>query len=450
MKPLSRRTLLRGAGGIGIALPFLDAMSLSGRKAHAQTVAPKRLIVMTGQNGVVPGTWFPSAGGEKDFTLGYSMEPLQPVRDNLIILDGITKMQRGYDQDGTAHGRGHAGAITGQTCSGKNGIGDGPSIDHVVAEAIGEGTRFKSILAGNRNTNYHFFHSGNRSPVTVEPDPRKNFDRLFSNFVAPSPGMGGTAMPETNPAIDRLLGRKKSVLDAALEEYQRVSRVVGAKDKVRLDQHATELRQIEKSLAGLNGGTPGAAGGASQSCAKPAQPNPSDDYENGAPLHLSILAMALACDITRVVGYQFVSHGTVFRWLGITDTDHHPLAHQTGSAGPDMRLSNIVRWHAEQASKLIQQLKSYGEGGGTVLDNTVFMWTNEISRGNHKFDRGPFLLASGRLPLGANKVLETGRYLKLGGHPHTGVLLSVANMMGLPLTSFGFNGWQKGPVPGLI
>ncbi len=53
MKRLDRRTLLRGAGGVGIALPFLDAM-WGGHKAWAQG-APRRLCVMTGQNGVVRG-----------------------------------------------------------------------------------------------------------------------------------------------------------------------------------------------------------------------------------------------------------------------------------------------------------------------------------------------------------------------------------------------------------
>jgi hypothetical protein len=83
--PLSRRTLLRGAGGVAIALPFLDAMA--PRRAQAAT-GPKRLFLMHNQNGVVPGAWFPT-GGEKDFKLAPAMMPFEPLRQHLLILDGI-------------------------------------------------------------------------------------------------------------------------------------------------------------------------------------------------------------------------------------------------------------------------------------------------------------------------------------------------------------------------
>jgi len=102
MKPLDRRTLLRGVGGVAVALPFLDAMWPA--RARAQAARPRRFFVMTGVNGVTTSTWF-LTGGEKDFTLGVSMAALEPLKANLIIPDGFTKMERGTT-DGTAHGRG--------------------------------------------------------------------------------------------------------------------------------------------------------------------------------------------------------------------------------------------------------------------------------------------------------------------------------------------------------
>ena len=132
---------------------------------------------------------------------------------------------------------------------------------------------------------------------------------------------------------------------------------------------------------------------------------------------MELSALAFACDITRVGGMQWISHNTVFNWLGATQ-QHHPLSHSHGSAGVDAQLTKIVAWHAEQAAAFLTQLKSFQEGEGTVFDNTVFIWTNEQSVGSHKFDRGPILIAAGKFPLATGGTLQTGRYVKVAGrHP---------------------------------
>jgi hypothetical protein len=425
--PMSRRTLLRGAGGVAIALPFLEAML--PRRASAAP-SPRRLFLMHNQNGVVPGAWFPT-GGEKDFKLAPAMAPFEPLRENLIIIDGVDKQEnRG---DGTAHARGMASTFTGN--SSKDGFADGPSIDQAVANAIGGGSRVKYLLAG-KVSNYHVFHSGPRMMIPPVDEPKANFDRLFTGFTPPaSAGVGG---PVTNPDVDKLRAKKKSILDHALEEYKRVSGMVAATDRRRLEVHAETIRQIERELDAAST-TPAAAGAA---CKKPAM-DPTNDggYAERGKANMELLTLALACDITRVVGMQWTSHGTAFTWLGVT-TLHHPLAHQTGNAGADAQLTKILTWHAQQAADALTRLKSYQEADGTVLDNTLFLWGNEISTGSHRFPRAPYLMATGKL-------LQGGRYLKFNGLPHPTVLVSAANTMGLPITSFGNPGWQKGALPGL-
>ena len=437
MKTLSRRTLLRGAGGVGIALPLLDAMW--GRKASAQMMVPRRLFIMLNQNGVVPGTWFPT-GGEKDFQLGSALAAFQPLREHLIIPDGITKMERGT-ADGTAHGRGHASAVTGWTCSGKNGISDGASLDQVVANAIGGGSRIKSLMTG-RVSNYHFMHDGAKQVHFPEPDPKKNFDRLFTGFTPPAGS--GAADPGAGAAdLARLRARKKSILDATLEQYRKVALTVGGGDRQRLEKHLGAIRQVEVELGNAST-TPGAA---ATGCTKPEAPVSSAEYQQIGKLNLELAAMAFACDLTRVSGLQWISHGQVFDWLGSTEK-HHPLAHQTGGAGADAQLSKIVAWHAEQAAAFCTKLKSFTEGPATVLDHTIFLWTNEISVGSHKFNRGPFLIASGKFPLPMGGTLQTGRLLKYNGNPHTSLLQSIALAMGAPKMNV-FPAWDKGPLSGL-
>jgi hypothetical protein len=423
--PMSRRTLLRGAGGVAIALPFLEAMSPRLARAAA---APKRLFLMHNQNGVVPSAWFPT-GSETAFQLAPAMAPFEPLKQHLIVLDGIDKQQ--IQANGTAHARGMASTFTGNTS--KDGFADGPSLDQPVANAIGVGTRFKYMLFG-KVSNYHVFHSGARMMIPPVNEPKANFDRMFMGFVPPAGG--GTTGP--SPDAEKLRARKKSILDHALEEYKRVSTVVGPGDRRRLEVHAETIRQIERGLA--NAGTGSSAAGSG--CKKPdVAPTNDGAYAEYGKANMELLTLALACDISRVVGMQWTSHGTAFSWLGVT-TLHHPLAHQTGSAGADAQLTKILTWHCQQAADALTRLKSYQEGDGTVLDNTLFLWGNEISSGNHRFPRAPYVMATGKL-------LKTGRYLKFNNLPHPTVLVSAANTVGVPMTSFGSNGWQKGALPGL-
>lgn len=441
MKTLSRRTLLRGAGGVGIALPFLDAMWTGSAKA-ADNV-PRRLFLMTGVNGVVPGTWFPT-GTEKAFTLATSMQPLEALKDNLIIADHVRHMQRGTT-DGTAHGRGAASAVTGWTASGKNGIPDGASLDQVVANAIGGSSRVKSLMTG-KVYNYYFFADGPRQVHPVEPDPQKNFDRLFTGFMAPS--STGAIDPNAGADLAKARARKKSILDAAMEQYKAVQASVGPLDKARLDKHMGSIRQVEIEIDNAAK----APSASTKSCAVPMGPDAmamgDDDYAHTGKANLKLCALAFACDITRVAGLQWISHGEIFSWLGATDK-HHPIAHQTGNAGADATLTKIIGWHAEQAATFLTELKSYAEGAGNVLDNTLFMWTSEQSVGNHKFERSPYLIATGKFPMATGGTVQTGRYVGFGDAPHTSLLQAIAMAVaGVKMPVFG--DWDKGPLPGLF
>ncbi len=441
MKSLSRRTLLRGVGGVGIALPFLDAMTPAVARAAE---IPRRFFVMTGVNGVVPQTWFPT-GGEKDFKLAASMAPFEPLREHLIITDHVTRSQRGT-QDGTAHGRGAASAVTAWSASGRNGVPDGASIDQVIANAIGTKSRIKSLMTG-RVYNYYFFADGPKQVHPVEPSPQKNFDRIFTGFSPPA----STGAPDPNAAGDlmKLRARKKSILDAAMEQYKKVAGIVGPGDKQRLEKHLGSIRQVEMQLANSTGGAGAATAGCSKPAAAPTPQMGDDEYAFIGKANLELCALAFACDITRVAGLQWISHGQIFSWLGANEK-HHPLAHKCGAAGPDAQLTKIVTWHAEQAAAFLTRLKSFQEGAGTVLDNTIFLWTNEQSNGSHKFDRGPFLLASGKFPLAMGGTLQTGRFLDYKNGPsHAGILqaitMAVANVK-MPV----YAEWDKGPLPGLL
>jgi hypothetical protein len=438
-KPIDRRTLLRGAGGVALALPFLEAMA--PRKARAGVVAPHRFLTVFAENGIVPSTWFPTGAG-KAFTLPMSTSPLEPWKSNLIFFDGVDTVCDGTNGGG-GHMRGKTGCLTAQP--NLNGRAFGISIDQLIANKIGMATRFRSIEASvylKGALRDGLFFSGPSQVVVPEDDPGQLFARLFSDPLPTPAGMA--ADPAAAAAFARVRAKKQSVFDHALAEYRRISGVVGAQDRQRLDNHVEAIRSVERGLTAGSSGTE-----ASASCKKPAAPT-SGSYIADTKAQMDLLSLALACDLTRVASLQWRSAITSFPWVNVS-ASHHGLSHQTGSPGPDAQLSRIVQWHVGQFAEMLGRLKGIADvDGSTLLDNTLVYYTNEISIGSHKHDRAPLVMATGNFTQPNGKKLETQRVLKYSGAAHSGLLTVLGNLMGLDITNFGATQWQHGPLPGVM
>jgi uncharacterized protein DUF1552 len=439
--PMSRRALLRGAGGVAIALPFLDAMG--PRSAFAQAPkAPVRLFTFLIENGMVPSAWFPT-GTEKDFKMGANLNPLVPHQKNLILIDGLDNKASG----GTCHARARCGSLTGQ--NNNAGRAAGISIDQAVANAIGAGTRLKSLNSSvylHHNYIYGLFFSGPGQQILPLDEPADVFAMLFSMGV-PMAGGGKPADPAAQAAFEALRARKKSILDHALEEYKRVSGTVGPGDQMRLQRHMDGIREIERGLA-----LSGTGGDTSASCKVPEMPV-GTSFPEHTKLQSELASMALACDITRVVSIQTRASLTGFTWIpGVSNTGQHALSHQQGSAGADAQLNKIATWFTEQVAYIVTMLKAFPDSNGkSLFDNTVVFYTNDLGKGTHSTQRYPVLLATGNytLPL-TGKPLETGRYLQYpGGTSLNDMLTSVGRIMGLDIKSFGNPSYSKGPLANL-
>jgi len=161
--------------------------------------------------------------------------------------------------------------------------------------------------------------------------------------------------------------------------------------------------------------------------------------------------MALACDLTRVGTIQWErSVGDVrFTWLGIT-RGHHAISHDPDTNTDSVELlTKINTWYAGQFAYVLDKLACIKEGTGTMLDNTLVFWCNELSRGNaHSHPDMPFVLA-GR----AGGALKTGRFLqfpKKPAVPHNNLLVSIMNAMGLPDQTCGNPAYCTGPITGMV
>lgn len=435
---LSRRRALSALIAGSVGLPWLEA--LSARQAHAQTRAPQRFVVMFSANGTLHERWAPR-GTSSDFALSPILEPLTPHEDDLVIVDGLEQMGAGGDQ----HQRGMGGMLTGAgllpgsfggMAAAPSGWAEGPSVDQRIAETIARGTPFRSLELGvqvrSADNSGRMCYRARNQPLPPREDPAAVFDDVFA---------GSLLSPEER---ERRRARRTSLLDYVRADLARLSAELGGQDRERLERHATYVREVERRLD--------EAGASVDRCELPAPPpaasSDNDRFPEIGELQSDLLVLALACGRTRVASLQWsrsVSF-TRFTWLGI-DEDHHELSHRpdADTAAQD-KLEAINRWYAARFAGLIERLKRYEEGDGTLFDHCLLLWSNELGRGNtHSPKPMPYVLAGS-----AGGALKTGRWLTYEGGPHNDLLLSLLRVYGISDSTFGRPEWCTGPLSGLL
>ncbi|MBX7083909.1 MAG: DUF1552 domain-containing protein [Nannocystaceae bacterium] len=444
-----RRSLLRGAAGSLLALPLLELGSRRVAQAAPGTAAdgyPLRMLVFFNPNGCWPATWFPS-GSENAFTLGSSMAALEPYKDKLLVLDGVDMpvVDAGPGED---HQQGMGGVLTGRALQAgemvggdgsKAGWGDGISIDQRIAEQIGTSTPLRSIEAGIRANAFiggevrsRIIYAGPAQPLPPEDNPQALWQRLFADFAA----------DPTEMAIRR--AKRVSVLDTVGAQFDRMRTRVGAVDRDKLDQHVALVRDLELRLQ--------QEPVLGEHCMVPGQP-PALAPDDANVMHMvsqaqiDLLAMALACDITRVGSLQYsngANHHT-FPFIG-SNSDGHGLSHAPEEDATSWNEWTLRQtWYCEQFAYLLSRLASIPEGDVTLLDHTVILWVNELAKGNtHSHQRMPFLLAGS-----AGGYFRTGRYLTYQNASHNDLLVSLQNAFGIEEQSFGAPEYCTGALAGL-
>jgi hypothetical protein len=448
---VDRRTVLR-AGGVSIALPFLEAMR--GKRALADAGVKRRFIAFFSPNGVPMRNWSPT-GGETDFKLSPILQPLEAIRQKLIVLRGIDQKSGGA---GDGHQNGMTGMLTGQVtnpgafrggCGQGGGWANGISVDQHIANNIGKSTKFKSLelgvvtssteLAANFN---RMSYAGPNMPLPPEENPVNTFNRLFGDL-------------NVNPAVmDKLRGQRQTILNAVLDQYRYIKGKVGSEDGQKIESHFQAIREVETRLGTPTTGGVGpvaGGGGAGGLCAKPTGVEAVSNFKayvempRIAKMQMDMLAMAFACDLSRVSTIEFSKSagGTIMSWLGVMQS-HHDISHAGDSDAAALdKLTKINNWYAQQFLYLAQRLDSYAEpGGGTILDNTVLFWCNELGKGNaHSTNDAPYVIAGS-----GGGYYKTGRFLQYSNTPHNNLLVSMYNAMGIPGNTFGRADWCTGPL----
>ncbi|MFO7561415.1 MAG: DUF1552 domain-containing protein [Enhygromyxa sp.] len=446
IKPLSRRTLLRGIGGAAIALPLLEAMR--GRPARAlEPGLPKRLIVMYTPNGTIAHNFWPT-GTENNFTLSPILAPLAPYKKDLLILRGID-MLSSLDGPGDAHQKGTGQCLTATKLLEGDFAGDagqsagwagGISLDQRVANHFGDATPYASLEFGvgvqGSTVGSRISYRGPGQPLPPENSPYAAYQRLFADALK-------------DPAeVQRAAARRRTVLDAVADQHRALRGRLGAEDRIKLENH---LLAVEEIRARLDQPTM-QFGGVCQALNQVpvVEPEVVANMPIIGRLQMDLLAMAFACDLTRVATLMW-SHSAAVPVYSFLDPaiieGHHSIAHKGDEdhlkVGQNTRINT---WFAEQLAYLIGALQAIPEDGGTVFDNTVILWTNEQAKGNNHDRRNmPYLLAGS-----AGGYFKTGRYLSYGQETaHNKLLVSLLHAMGIDENVFGDPQYGKGPVIGL-
>lgn len=440
---LKRRAFLRGlAWGVPVAVgvPLLDYMlGESGEALADGTELPRRFGVFFWGNGrgVDAKRWNPAATGT-DWMPSPQLTPLLPYKQYINVVSGLKVKLMNSPQ---GHHRGSVGILSGRdfVTQAANGAPyrstfSGPSIDQTVAAVTGQQTAFKSLELGIsqrldkvEGTTLQFIsHNGQDSGNPQEYDPVKLFDRVFAG------GMG--QVPQDPELIKKAAEMKSSVLDSVLTDLNGLQQRVGARDKHRLEQHADNIRAIEKRLAG--------GAGAGVVCQKPTRPGPLATNPKGEPFEerctalSQVLALALACDLTRAFSVQFTGSASnpVFHPLGITG-GNHDITHK-GAAGQD-EVDRSTTWTMQQLAVFLGAFQAATEGDSNLLQQSAILVTSDVADGSaHTVDDYPILVAGSA----GNFFKRPGVHYRGNGENTSLVLLSLARSMGLPLTEFGDGG----------
>ncbi|MFN7132972.1 MAG: DUF1552 domain-containing protein [Myxococcales bacterium] len=464
-KPLSRRTVLKGIGGMAVALPALEAM-FAPSTARASTVPKRYVVCFNGQslgadNDPLHNEYFPNKLGA-DYDLKAAIAPLAPVKNEVSVVSGL-KIPWAKENGGVIPPGGkpddwhvYSGSplLSGVRATTRSARCEGPTSDQLVAEAIGQGTLFPSLVyrvqagwylsvsspSGRDLMSYKRDSVGKIVPIPGTVSPKQAFDQLFANFKKP-------VDPAEIRQRDWLLRSRKSILDLVRQSTGELMPQLGTADRARMERHFDEIRDLERRVAAIS--LPVEPEGA---CRAPADPGPDpalggaqggsfstnngySNEEQRAKTFCDIIHMALACDLTRSVSLMmsmFQSHMNMYPLIGIAN-DLHEIGHSSaGTKG----VSKGIAWHVKHYAYLVQKLRDTPEAGGSMLDNSVVLMLHE---GGHGLDPSSGKLNSSHssenmacLIAGRAGGLKPGRHIAGNNRHPASVVASAMQAVGVP------------------
>jgi hypothetical protein len=433
---LSRRTMLKGAGAT-LALPLLDAM-VPAATALAQTAAraTPRFVGCFVPHGMAPGYWVPAKEGALETELPFNFKPLEPFRSHTVILSGLHSRSAEPPPGVTGADHWVAAAFLCAEKPKKTAGADvyaGTTIDQIIAQRIGGSTLMPSMQlavedpganSSNCGEGYSCTYTNTISwatptaPLPMELNPQVVFERMF--------GDGST--------IEQRAARRKrdrSILDSITGNLQRLRGDVSMADRVRLDDYAEHVREIERRLQiamKASAVTP-------ENMAVPA--GVPQSFDEHIKLQFDLLALAFQADITRVGTLLFARDltGRTYPECEAPTAGFHGVSHHGEDPRIIAQLSKINQYHVKMLAHLVARLAATSDGDGTLLDQSLVLYGSNMGNSNqHVHYDVPHALvggAAGRLRGGRHLAYPTRQV------PTGNLLLSVLDAFGIEQEKLG-------------
>lgn len=442
---LSRRTVLTGIGA-SVCLPWLEAMQSTVRAHDDQRPSPARMAFLYFPNGIARGSWIPKKSDPNGnlITLNQWMQPLQSLKDDLIVFKNI------WTPRGNGHRAGTATWLTGGEYDDSRVSAGGKSIDQIAADEIGEQTLLPSLqmsmegegfFSGSlpRNT---ISWTDSRTPASREVEPRVIFDQMFRT--------------------SKKSGIDKNVVDQIREQALSIRQNLSKYDQRKIDEYLASIRSIERRLEFADRQSELARENKllTNTLKRPAPGIPTDHREY-MRLMMDMTVLGFWADATRVSTFM-LDHGQSNRYFNFIDDvkgTWHALSHYRDISGrtedddgvtswtslDEKRnmFNRVTRWHHEQVAYMLNRMKQISEGESTLLDNSMIVYGSSLADGHeHSHEDLPVIFAGGK-----NLDVRTGRYLKFrDGIPMSNLYLSMLNRMGIKRNHFGAS---RGPLDDL-
>ena len=434
-KAMSRRTVLRGLGA-SVALPLLDGMVPAYAALRATATPAQRLGIVYVPMGAVMENWTPATEGA-GFELSPILQPLAPVRDQLLVLTGLDNQPAVALPGEPAGGHGRIGAafLTGVHAKPTEGVDfrAGVSIDQIAGAELGRETQLASLevglestdLAGACDVGYSCAYVNTlcwRSPTTplpMENNPRAVFERLFGDSDSTDSTVRATR-----------LRRNRSLLDSVQGAVSDRRRELGTGDQVRLTEYLDAIRDVERRIQLAE----------AQSdrelplFERPAGSIP-ESFEEYARIMIDLQILAFESDMTRVITFMIGKElsSRTFPELGVPD-QHHPLSHHQNKPESLEKLTRVQVFQAGLLAYYLERLRSTPDGDGSLLDHMTLIYGSGMSNSNLHVPLGlPILVAGG----GAG-TLRGGRHIRYPeGTPLSNLYQTVLSKLGVPVERIG-------------
>jgi hypothetical protein len=433
-KHIPRRAVLRGIGAT-IALPLLDAMVpalTAGQNTAAKSA--RRFGVVYHPNGVIYPNWLPTGVG-RDFQLSPVLAPLEPFRDQLIVVTGLSSHQAEALGDGGGdHSRASGSYLTGvHVRKSDSVVQNGVSMDQIAANAFKNDTQLSSLqltaddnsLVGSCDVGYSCAYSSTLSwltptlPLMAENNPRVVFERLFG------------ASESTDPKVRAArLRQDRSILDSVSDRVRQLQRTLGPADTSKIGDYLESLRDVERRIQKAEEQH---AQSLAVDVAQPA--GVPDGFEPHIQLLYDLQLLAYQSDLTRVITFMYGREqtGRPYPQIGVPEP-HHSLTHHQNDPAKMEKCTTIQKYHVTLFAKYLEKLRATPDGDGTLLDHLILLYGSGISNSDrHTHGPLPTLLLGG----GAGTI-KGGRHLVFPEDtPLANLQLTLLHKLGVSVDSLG-------------